>query len=531
MHMPPRPELLYRPTIGEAIRRAADLWGDHDFVVLPTERMTYRQAEQRSRSLARRMLAAGIGKGSRVGVFYTYSTEFVITWLAAVRVGAVVMPFSSIYAPAELRAVLRIGDVQLLLAGSTMLGKDHLSFLEEVVPGLEACEGPRLLLPSLPYLRSIWLTDPTDRAWARTVDLTDEGPTEVSDELFEQIEADVSPADWAQVTYTSGSSALPKGVIHTHGAILRQTSPEAIAVGKRPLAFDADTSIFCGFPFFWIGGTLVLGLALQTGAKICVIPRFKPDDALAMCDQQRCDVVLAWPSLVQSMRAHPDFAKYDFSRVPSLADPTTVALTDAPRPGVPLHRGMSETVGVWPGVQRMVVNPEEGTALPEDIDGELLIRGWGVMQGYYKKEREDVFDADGWLHTGDRVFLHDTDPYFVGRYYEMIKSRGANVSPREVEVHLEGYPEIAHALVFGLPHPDYEEEVTAVVVPVAGASITAEVIQTRMIGEVSSFKVPTRIEIWDVESQIPWLGSGKPDKLRIRDMVAHPSRPVPVLDS
>jgi acyl-CoA synthetase (AMP-forming)/AMP-acid ligase II len=521
MQMPPRPELAFRPTIGAAIRRAADLWGDHDFVVLPSERITYRQAEWQSRQLARRLLADGIGKGSRVGLFYTYSIEFVVTWLAALRVGAVVMPFSSIYTPAELRSVLRIGDVHLLLAGATMLGKDQQQFLEDAVPGLDRCTAPRLLVPDLPYLRAIWITDATDRPWATPITLGDDGPPEVSDELFDQIETEVSPADWAQVTYTSGSSALPKGVVHTHGAILRQTSPEAMSRAKRPLLLTESTSMLCGFPFFWIGGTLVLGLALQTGAKVCVVPRFKADDALAMCARERCDLVLAWPSLVQSMRAHPDFAKYDFSDVPSLADPTTVALAEAPRPGVPPHRGMSETVGVWPGVQRRVIDPDQPASdLAEDVDGELLIRGWGVMQGYYKKEREDVFDSDGWLHTGDRVFLHDTDPYFVGRYYEMIKSRGANVSPREVEVHLEGYPEIAHALVFGLPHAEYEEEVTAVVVPVHGLSISADAIRERMHGEVSSFKIPTRIEIWDDETQVPWLASGKPDKLQVRGMVA-----------
>jgi acyl-CoA synthetase (AMP-forming)/AMP-acid ligase II len=161
----------------------------------------------------------------------------------------------------------------------------------------------------------------------------------------------------------------------------------------------------------------------------------------------------------------------------------------------------------------------ETVGLPEDVDGDLLIRGWGVMQGYYKQEREDVFDADGWLHTGDRVFLHETDPYFVGRYYEMIKSRGANISPREIEIHLEGYPEVAHALVFGLPHPDFDEEVVAIIVPCADATITPNELRNRMAGQVSSFKIPTRIEIWDDESRIPWLGSGKPDKLRVRAII------------
>ena len=108
------------------------------------------------------------------------------------------------------------------------------------------------------------------------------------------------------------------------------------------------------------------------------------------------------------------------------------------------------------------------SGLPELEEGELLIRGYGVTQGYYKKEREEVFDAEGWLHTGDRCFIVDNRPFFVGRFYEMIKTRGANVSPREVELVLEGFPDIAHALVFGLPHPELEEEVTAVIVPAPG---------------------------------------------------------------
>jgi acyl-CoA synthetase (AMP-forming)/AMP-acid ligase II len=518
--MPPVPDLPFEPTFAVLVRRAADRFGDEDFLVLPGERLTYGQAERRSRELAKQLLAAGVGKGTRIGTFFTYSTEFVVTWLAAMRVGALVMPFSSIYKPAELEKVLRIGDVDLLLAGPTMLGKDVQPFLEEAVPGLAAAAGPRLLLAELPYLRRIWLTGATDRPWARSVPLVeDDAGTGISDEVLEAVEAQVTPADWAQVTYTSGSSDLPKGVVHSHGGIIRQTSPEAMILGLRGTLLDRGTSVFCGFPFFWIGGTLVLGLALQTGAKVCVVPRFEPAAAIELFAREDCTAIMAWPSLVQSMRAHPTFADHDFSHVPTLGDPSTVALTNVPRPGVPAHRGMSETVGVWNGVERKAVDPETGTSVPELEDGELWIRGWGVMQGYYKQEREDVFDADGWLHMGDRVFLHENRAYFVGRYYEMIKSQGANVSPREIEILLESYPEVAHALVFGLPHPELEEEVTAVVVPVPGAVITVEELQARARKEVSAFKVPTRIEIWSDEDSIPWLGLGKPDKLKVRDMV------------
>jgi acyl-CoA synthetase (AMP-forming)/AMP-acid ligase II len=138
------------------------------------------------------------------------------------------------------------------------------------------------------------------------------------------------------------------------------------------------------------------------------------------------------------------------------------------------------------------------------------------MQAYYNREREDTFDADGWLHTGDRVYLAENRVFFVGRFFEMIKTQGANVSPREVETVLERAPDVLHAFVFGTPHPVLEEEVTVVVVPVPGATITAENLRQYASASLSSFKVPTRIEILADESAVPWLGSGKPDKLQLR---------------
>ncbi len=516
---PPMPELDYEPTFAAAIRRAAELYGDDDFIMLPDERLTYAEAERRSRQLAKRLLAAGVGKGTRVGLFFTYSTEFVVSWLAAMRIGALVMPFSSIYKPAELQTVLRIGDVALLMASPSMLGKDVHQLLEEAIPGLADATGPELFLDGLPYLRQVWLTGPVDRPWATEVTLGDDEHTAVhdgqpTDALLERIEAEISPADWAQVTYTSGSSALPKGVVHSHGAILRSTSPEAMAATGP--GFGGRSSIFCAFPFFWIGGTLVLGLAIQTGATVCVVPRFEPGPAIDLIAREGCTAVMAWPSLVQSMRVHPSFAEHDFSAVLSLADPSTAAVAGSPRPGTPWHRGMSETVGVWNGIERKVVDPETGDDVPDLEEGELWVRGFGALQAYYKKEREETFDENGWLHTGDKVFMFQNRPFFVGRFYEMIKSQGANVSPREVELYLEQYPEIEHALVFGLPHAELEEEVTAVLVPTPGSTIDVVSLQARARRDVSSYKVPTRIEVWDDEDRIPWLGSGKPDKLAVR---------------
>src|ERR1700687_4851373 len=222
------PDLGYKPTLGAAVGRAAKEYGDTDFIVMPDRRLTFADAEAQSRHLAKRMLGAGLGKGSRVGVFFTYGPEFVVTWLAALRIGALVMPFSTIYRPPELRTVLRIGDVDTLIAPATLLGRDVGSFLEEAVPGLadQAGAGPPFLA-EVPYLRSVWIVGATDRSWARPVTLGTSASLEadVTDELLEQVEAEVVPADLAQVVYTSGSSALPKGVVHSHGSIVRTTAP------------------------------------------------------------------------------------------------------------------------------------------------------------------------------------------------------------------------------------------------------------------------------------------------------------------
>jgi acyl-CoA synthetase (AMP-forming)/AMP-acid ligase II len=509
----PVPDLGYKATLGESIKRAASLYGDRDFIVLPNRRITFAGVDQASAALAKRMLASGIGKGSRVGLFFTYSVEWVVAWLAASRIGALVMPFSTIHAPGELRTVLRLGDVSTLILGPTMLGRDMAAFLEAAAPELRRAPTPELFLSELPYLRSVWFTGESGRAWAGRVSLDLDGPgaESVSDEMLAAVEEAVVPADLATVVYTSGSSALPKGVVHTHGSIVRTTASFAEMRGLD------RSGVLCGFPFFWIGGFLVLGGALSGGFTVCCLERFEPEAALDLVEKEGCGMVAAWPSLIQSMRTHPTFSGRKLESCPMLTSgPSDIALVNAPVPGIPGHRGMSETVGNWNGVERKIVDPDTGEELPEGEEGEMLIRGYGVTQGYYKKEREEVFDADGWLHTGDRCFILDNRPFFVGRFYEMIKTRGANVSPREVELVLEGLPGVAHALVFGLPHPQLEEEVVAVVVPAPGVALDPESIRSRARGELSSYKIPTRIEIIADESDIPWLASGKPDKLALK---------------
>jgi acyl-CoA synthetase (AMP-forming)/AMP-acid ligase II len=508
------PSIPFPATIPDALRVAVASWGDHDFVVTPDRRMTYADAEVASRRLAKRMLASGIGKGTRVGLCFPYGQDWVVAWLAASRVGALVMPLATTYRPAEIRTVLRIGDIDTLLTARSVLGHDMEEMLEASVRGLADAPGEPLYLADAPYLRAVWMTGGAERPWATPVAFDDLPPAAaaIGDELVRAVEHEVVPGDLAQVTYTSGSSAEPKGVVHTHGTVVRAT--HALAALQRG---DGAACCFCAFPFFWIGGTLVLGAALQSGATVLCIERFEPGAALDLIEREQATQVLGWPTLLQSMRDHSSFSARDLPAIPGLTvGPADVALVESPVPGVPAHRGMSETVGNIAAVEHRVVDPETGGDLAEGEEGELLVRGYGLMHGYYKRERADVFDDDGWLHTGDRVFLHAGRPYFVGRFTEMVKARGANVAPREVELFLEEhFDEVLYAFVLGTPHRERGEEVTAVLVPAQGRTIDPDALTARAREQISGYKVPTRIEIW-AEDDVPWLGSGKPDKLAIR---------------
>ncbi|MGZ6798244.1 MAG: class I adenylate-forming enzyme family protein [Mycobacteriaceae bacterium] len=515
-------DLGFVPTIGNALKRSAKLHGDVDFAVSLDRRMTYGEIERASSDLARRMLARGIGKGTRVGIFESYTHEFLVTWLAATRIGALVEGFSTIYSPAELGRVLLLGDVDVLITGKSVVGKDVEAVLEEALPHLADSSGPLLQLAEAPYLRRIWMHGAVTRPWAQAIDLFAEpGPEDASAELLALVEDQVRPGDAAVVVYTSGSSADPKGVVHSHGSVLRDCSlvPAMMAAD----AGDLPAKAICGMPFFWVGGVLTIATALLSPLTLLIMPKVNPAEALELLERERGTSVIGWPTVMQSLRAHPDFKTRDLSSAPAVVNgPADVAAVNVPISGLSAHRSMSETMGTFVGEELKVIDPDTGETVGPGVEGELCVRGPGLMLGYYGRERWEVLDDDGWYHSADRVVMIEGDPrpFYVGRYSEMIKSAGANISPREVEVAMEAHEQVMHCLVFGLPHPERGEEVTAVVVPVPGADTSAEELAAHAGSQLSRYKVPTR---WLFKStdEVPWLSSGKPDKRRLRALIEH----------
>lgn len=499
-------------TIGDLLARSCREFGSARYVVTPTDQLTYQDADRRSAGAARWLLNAGIGKGSRVGLFFPNGTEWVIWWLAVSRIGAVAVPLSTMYTPAEIAKVLRLADIAMLIAPAQVLHIDVAERFEAALPELAGQTAGQLALTTAPYLRAIAITDADGPGWAGRVDRAALAPAE----LLTAVQAQVSPADLAVMIHTSGSTADPKGVLHTHGTLVRQTStwPDAI----RAITGSTESRILCAMPFFWVGGLLAAMGALHEQVTLLVLPKLDAGDALDLVEQQRATGLVGWPAFTQRLREHPSFGGRDLSSAPSLRDgPLDIAMVNVPD-GFPVHRTMSETAGGF-GHTEMAVVDDDGAPVAVGETGELWVRGIGVMAGYNKRERHETFDENGWYHTGDRVYRRAGDPrlFYVGRDTELIKAGGANVSPLEVEAVVSAFPDVAQCVVVGVDHPERGEEVCAVVVP-ADAALDVTTLTARTREQLSGYKVPTRWVLAEADG-IPTLASGKFDRKGLRRMV------------
>lgn len=531
------PKLPFTPTVPAFLRHAAARSAGDPLIVLGDRRLSYAEAERESAELARGLVALGVGKGTRVAILFPNGPDFVLAWLAAARIGAIVVPVNTFYKARELHYVLRHADVSVLLTADRVVGSDCLERLEAAAPSLRDARGEPLFVPELPYLRAVRVFGEGRRPWAEA------GPGElvelarergVPPELVSEIESEVHPADPMVIIYSSGSTAEPKGAIHTHGAVIRHAFELNALRDLRP-----DDVIYSPMPFFWVGGfTFSLVGAMHAGACLLCEERFEPGRTLELLERERATVVAAWPHFAKAMTEHPSFPERDLSSVRT--GTLHAALPESRRPRDPELRhnslGMTETCGphTWgdpdvdlperlrgsfgravPGLEHRIVDPETGEILPPGSSGEICVRGKSLMLGLVKREREETFDADGFYHTGDLGRLDEEGHlFFEGRLGEMIKTGGANVAPREVELRLEALPEVRGAFVVGLPDPDRGEVVAAAVLPVAGAEPDPESLRRQLREELAAYKVPRHLLLFR-EEELPFTDSGKIDKRRL----------------
>jgi len=529
-------------TIPALIADTASRFGARSLLVTPGERLTYARADVRSRELAAGLLADGVGKGDHVGILMPNSADWVVTWFALARIGAVGVPLNTFSQAGELAWLVRHADLRRIIAWPTFLGHDYQARFEEAFPELVTASAADLLrLSGAPSLEAIHLTGASARPWARPVDGLAATGRSIDPDLLAAAEAQVHPSDPAVIVYTSGSTADPKGCIHSQGTLVRQSF-----VVTSSYVVTGEDVMFSSMPFFWIGGLVTALHACQHhGAALVTQPMFEAGEALDLIEAERATIAQGWPQQGKTLAEHPAYRPERVASVRRTSMPDFVPVDRRPPPVRSDSLGMTETCGSHtnfdpyvpldeskrgtfgpsvPGFEHKIVDPETGAELPAGTEGEICIRGQSMMLGLQGFERADVFDADGWLHTGDAGRLDDDGwLYYTGRLGDLIKTGGgANVTPVEVERALMAFDEVLEAYVVGA-ETDHGQVVAAAVVARQGCEVDVDDLRIRLKADLSAYKIPKAIYVYE-KADLPFTTTGK---LKKRDLAAQLAARVP----
>jgi acyl-CoA synthetase (AMP-forming)/AMP-acid ligase II len=526
-------------TVAAMLRHQARRRGDHPLLVCDGDRISYGEADRRSAVLARGLIALGAGKGTHVGLLYPNGPEFVVGMLTAARIGAVVIPISTFVTARELREQLVDSDAEILLSAASFRSHDYVQRLARSVSDPAFESDHRLLVSALPQLRQVWISYHSDgEPRVRDIESVYRLADTIDAALLTAMEDDVAGCDPLAIVYTSGSASAPKGVVHTHGALLEHQQNLNEIRG-----LTAGDTLFCNSPFFWIGG-FAFGLlaTLVAGSTLVCSNAEDPADTLDLLEAERPTLTNGFNAGIAHLTDHPGFADRDLSSM-RRGNLYSIMAADA-RPADPELRhnmlGMTEAGSVVllsgdesdqpehrrgsfgkpaPGFEIMIIDPDTAAATRVGEVGELCVRGPYLMQRYYKRSREECFDADGWFHTADLVRTDDEGfVYFAGRLSAMIKTAGANVSAAEVEQAVAKVTGGLVAHVVGIPDTRRGQLVAAVVVLPDGSEILDETaLRERLRAELSAYKVPKKF-LAVQRADVPLLSSGKVDIRQLRTL-------------
>jgi fatty-acyl-CoA synthase len=521
---PEAPPLLEQ-TIGANLDATIDRFGARDALVSCHQGLRYTWSElgDAVEQVARGLIAAGLVKGDRLGIWSPNCAEWTLVQYACARLGVILLNVNPAYQTSELRYVLRQSGARMLVSAVSHKSSDYRAMVAEV----------RSELPELELV--VFLGG--DEWESLLADGAGVDPGQVA-----TIGAALECDEPINIQYTSGTTGFPKGATLTHRNLLNNGYFVGVGVG-----YSEHDRVCIPVPFYHCFGMVMGNLACSSHGAAMVIPApsFEPEATLAACAQERCTSLYGVPTMFIAELDHPRFAQFDLSSL------RTGIMAGSPCPVEVMKRviermhmtevgicyGMTETspvstqtavddpiskrvgtVGrVGPHLEVKVVDPESGATVERGEPGELCTRGYSVMLGYWEEPERtaEAIDADRWMHTGDLATMDD-DGYLniVGRIKDLVIRGGENVYPREVEEFLYTHPQIADVQIIGVPDERYGEELMAWVIAREGASLTPEEVREFCRGRIAHYKIPRYVKLVD---GFPMTVTGKVQKFRMRE--------------
>jgi fatty-acyl-CoA synthase len=526
-----------RLTFGRFLAEVGPRHASRRAVIFEGRALAYRELEREARLLARALIGSGVVKGARVAVHMGNRPEWIVAAFAVGMLGGVLVPVNTFASRSELKYVLRHSDASLLLMQP---GIQKHRFLEDLLaeystiargaPGRLRC----IELPQLRRIACIGIDAPRGgvETWGQLL-AHEQG---VSDELLDEAISEVEPSDDGLLIYTSGTTAQPKGVLHTQRAAILQSWRFVDF-----LRLEAEDRVFTTYPFFWTAGiAMSIGPTLAVGATLLLQEVFEPGEALELIERERATAVHAWPHQHKAMGEHPSANQRDLTSVRKVdfsAPIAKLAGIEKDEYGTGCAYGLSETFTLstalpadtaaelrkqssgrpLPGMSIRIVDPESSAELAAGAPGEIAVKGVTLMRGYYKVTPENVFDAHGYFRTQDGGWL-DAEGllHWTGRLSNLIKTGGANVSPVEIEEALARHPALKLAVAVGVPHPTLGEAVVLCAVPVEGARIDEAELRAFLRERLAAYKVPKRVLAFRAE-ELAYTGNQKVQVAPLRD--------------
>ena len=499
--------------------------------VITGRRLTYAELWKSVQQVAAALHATGVRRGDHVAVCMGNSIEWVVFFYAAATLGAVTVPVNTRFKADEFEYCLKQADVKLLFVADRFLKIDFIPMLRGICPEIDD-KLPGAGLPLLDHV--IVLGSDVPKAALSYADFLAHGATARELPL-----AAVQPDDVLLMQFTSGTTSYPKGVMLTHDNMLRN----AAYIARR---FDcrAGDRYFSARPFYHVAGsTLSLLAALTSGACLSSSATFDAGEALRVMSEEKCTLTSGNDTMFLMQLNHPDFDQYRLNLrggwVSCGVEVTQQIIDRMGMRGVSQAYGLSEAspnvcmsyytddiekrIEGWAhlldDLEVRIVDPDSGADLPAGASGEILVRGWSVMKGYYKmpEQTAKAIDKDNWLHTGDLGVMDDEGRLrFLTRIKDVFRVGGENVAPAEVEDVLHKHPKIKQAQVIGLPDPRLIEVPAAYVILREGEHATPEEIIAWSKERLANFRVPRYVKIIDSFEHYGMTGSAKVQKNKLR---------------